>query len=137
MIAYEFDSYNHRRYGRPWAAVVELTEDDTKLSYDFSLRTTVLADNDGDAGVLEIHDVLPNQVLVIGQKDYRGKKSKKQFFIVSPDGRISRDYPDRMADAVYHLRREAERDPDDKHRESIIAMIHDIMQKEGITKDDL
>lgn len=79
------DSYNHRRYGRPWAAQISL--DVVNLSFDF-IYGAFDGDWIGGDGDLLI-PLQPDTVLAYGQKDNRGNKSEIHYLYCDEDLQIT------------------------------------------------
>lgn len=76
LIQHEWHSYNHRRYGKPWAA--QITFEGTKPIYAF----TGLYSN----GVLAF-DAEPGEIIAMGQKDLRGgKNTSNDWYVVGEQG---------------------------------------------------
>jgi len=73
----EFPSYNTRRYSKPWGARVRFN--DNRPQYEFCGHW------DGKSVVI---DAEIGDVLAFGQKDYRGNKGCRLFFIAQPDGKL-------------------------------------------------
>ena len=73
-----FAPYNTRRYGNPWGAVIRFV--DNRPVYEFFKGHW-----DGDVVVL---DAEPGAVVAFGQKDLRGRNSRKQLYVVEPDGSL-------------------------------------------------
>lgn len=80
----EWNSYNGRRYGRPWAAVV--TYDAAgRPSYDFKRGSY----QGSDAGGTLFVNAKPGDVVAYGQKDSRGNGGTNTIAIVQSDGSVS------------------------------------------------
>jgi len=78
----ETDSYNERRYGRPWIAAVSLSGG--KLAYDFEAGTVTASF--GSSGMLSI-TCRPGDVIAWGQKDLRRPdKSEHHILQMRDDG---------------------------------------------------
>jgi hypothetical protein len=82
-IVKETDSYNERRYGRPWIARVDYT---TNRKGEFTFGDW--AGKVGGIGELfiqaDVHDIV-----AVGQKDHRkSRNSSPTYFIVSPSGEL-------------------------------------------------
>lgn len=139
MIRYRFPAYNGKRFSKPWVAGVLLGQNQfgTRLDYDFEVQSFRIDDGPGTQGVIEICDVAPDSVIVIGQKDRKTNQSTKKFFIVGHDGRIEPDLPSLQEEVVDHLRQQEEREPDEVQRQNSIFMIRSIMEKEGIGINEL
>jgi hypothetical protein len=77
------DSYNERRYGKPWIAVVTF---DSKSKANFEFGTWV--GEHGYKGLLEI-DAQAGDVIATGQKDNRNpKNSAPDYFILNDNGEL-------------------------------------------------
>lgn len=70
-----FGSYNERRYGKPWAAII------IEGKYDFANCDYILVgDNDFQNGTdLYIKNPKVNTIYAYGQKDYRGNNTFKKY----------------------------------------------------------
>lgn len=79
-----YGTYNKRRYGRPWAAIVTLGQDG-RPSYDF--RAGYYAGTD-DGGELMIN-AKPGDVIAYGQKDHRGNGSSHEWMQVNDDSSVT------------------------------------------------
>ncbi len=79
-INVDTDSYNERRYGKPWIAIV--TFDSPKGDYSFG----DWVGHPGEDGQLVLK-AETNDVVVIGQKDNRGK-SDFEFYYVDDKGKL-------------------------------------------------
>lgn len=96
-ISVSTPAYNARRYGRPWIARVDFSEDPQGV-FEWGKW---IGDN-GSAGLLEV-EALPYDVVCHGQKDGRGNKSAQDWYFVVPDGTLT---PlGGRADALEHFRR--------------------------------
>jgi hypothetical protein len=84
-ITIETDSYNQRRYGKPWIAKVDFSTD-RKGSFEFGDWT---GDGwNGGKGVL-ILNAQPGDIIATGQKDNRNpKNSAPEFHVVLADGSL-------------------------------------------------
>lgn len=65
-VVMEFESYNERRYSRPWIAMIK----DGK--FDFNTRVGYYSGNHGEAGALIISEPKENIIYAYGHKDNRG-----------------------------------------------------------------
>lgn len=65
-VVMEFESYNERRYSRPWIAVVK----DGK--FDFNKRVGYYSGNHGEEGAIIITEIADDIIYAYGQKDNRG-----------------------------------------------------------------
>ena len=78
-------SYNHRRMGKPWIALVDFSS--PKGEFKFGDWTG--DQYNGGEGVLSI-DATPGQIMAIGQKDNRQpKNSAPDFYLVAETGALS------------------------------------------------
>jgi len=83
-ITIETSSYNHRRMGKPWIALVDFTTP----KGDFAWGDWTGDHYNGGEGVLSI-DVNPGDIIATGQKDNRQpKNSAPDFFVVLANGDI-------------------------------------------------
>lgn len=81
-IEIETNSYNEKRYGRPWIALVDFS---TK-SGDFQFGDWV--GQDGRSGILEL-ECQVGDVVARGQKDHRKpRNSAPEFYIVQEGGNL-------------------------------------------------
>ena len=81
IIEKNTNTYNERRYGNPWIALVDFTNNSKG---DFQFGEWI--GQKGEAGVLKI-DVLPGDIVAEGQKDYRNpKNSVPVFYLVDRNG---------------------------------------------------
>lgn len=76
--------FNHRRYGRPWGAL--LTFDGIRPVYKFSAARWT-GGRRGEAGDL-VFDVNPGDVIAHGQHDIRKGYGSKEIAIVQDDGSL-------------------------------------------------
>lgn len=69
LVIKNYDSFNFRRFGNPWVAIVS-----SNGKIDFSSRVGGYTGgyNKGEAGQLYICDPIEGAVYAYGQKDYRG-----------------------------------------------------------------
>lgn len=81
-ITINTDSYNHRRFGRPYIAVV-----DFKTNPKGNCSWGDWVGQQGDAGILVI-EANPKDVIMKGQKDFRGRGSHPEYGMVEEDGSI-------------------------------------------------
>ncbi len=104
QITIETDSYNQRRYGKPWIATVSFSES-TKGEFFFGDWT---GDHwNGGKGVLII-TANPGDIIAKGQKDNRQpKNSAPDFFVVTATGDLD-SIGDKGAAYKYFLERKAE-----------------------------
>ena len=85
IITRETSSYNHRRMGQPWIAVVDFAKSN-KGAYVWGTWT---GDHySGGKGVLTI-DCNPGDIVAIGQKDNRQpRNSAPDFYVVTLGGEL-------------------------------------------------
>lgn len=99
----EWNSYNGRRYGRPWAAVV--TYDVAgRPSYNFKAGSY----QGSDAGGTLFVNAKPGDIVAYGQKDSRGNGGTNTIAIVQPDGSVS---DTTKADAFRHYQDQKNKPP--------------------------
>lgn len=82
-IEFQYGAYNHRRYGKPWGAVVKF--EGTKMVYDFSLATFL---GDSDNGGKVYIECQPGDIIATGQRDFRGGSTVNTLYIVEEDGSL-------------------------------------------------
>ena len=72
-----YGSFNHRRYGNPWVAIV----DPKTAKPDFSQKVGGYTGgyNRGEAGELYVLEPQDGAVYMFGQKDYRGNNTDRQY----------------------------------------------------------
>jgi len=99
-ITKETESYNHRRYGKPWITKVDFNESAKTNVFDFGNWT---GDHyNGGTGVLSIEGI-PGEIIAIGQQDFREpQNSALEFYIVNPDCRLE-SIGDKSAAYKYYL----------------------------------
>ena len=78
----DFEAYNHRRYSRPWVALVV---DDKP---DFSAEVGRYTSKSGEAGELVIIDPQVGQVFAYGQKDYKGRHTEIAYCVYTEKGLV-------------------------------------------------
>lgn len=84
-VTVETDSYNERRYGKPWIAIVDFSGGATG---DFDFGDWVGDHRNGTEGLLEI-TAKSGAVIATGQKDYRNaRNSAPDFHILLEDGTL-------------------------------------------------
>lgn len=84
-ITRETESYNHRRYSAPWIAKVDFSSN----KGEFIFGDWVGDKYNGSEGTLVI-EVNINDIVAIGQKDYRNNKnSTPDFYVVTPEGNLN------------------------------------------------
>jgi hypothetical protein len=80
-VSWNIDSYNSRRYSKPWGARIEFNE--TKPKYNFSFGQ-YLGDDTGGRIIISCN---PGDIVAHGQKDNRKPKdSINRLYIVNADG---------------------------------------------------
>lgn len=78
----DFEAYNHRRYSRPWVALVV---DDKP---DFSAEVGRYTSKSGEAGELVIIDPQVGQLFMYGQKDYKGRHTEIAYCVYTEKGLV-------------------------------------------------
>ena len=78
----DFEAYNHRRYSRPWVALV------VDAKPDFSAEVGRYTAKSGDAGELVIVDPQVGQVFTYGQKDYKGRNTVTAYCVYTEKGLV-------------------------------------------------
>jgi hypothetical protein len=79
-----WNSYNDRRYGKPWAAILTWAEGAGSATYDFQRGAYC-----GDASGGEIIISAPaGTVVSYGQKDHRSRYSEHYIGVIKDDGDI-------------------------------------------------
>lgn len=78
----DFEAYNHRRYSRPWVALV------TDAKPDFSTEVGRYTAKSGEAGELVIVDPQVGQLFMYGQKDYRGRNTVVDYCVYTEKGLV-------------------------------------------------
>ena len=78
----DFEAYNHRRYSRPWVALV------VDAKPDFSVEVGRYTSKSGDAGELVIVDPQVGQVFAYGQKDYKGRHTEIAYCVYTEKGLV-------------------------------------------------
>lgn len=78
----DFEAYNHRRYSRPWVALVV---DDKP---DFSVEVGHYTSKSGEAGELVIIDPQVGQLFMYGQKDYKGRHTEIAYCVYTEKGLV-------------------------------------------------
>ncbi len=74
----EYDSYNSRRYGRPWIAIIGK---DGKPNFNIKVGGYTGEYGTGQAGYLYLRDDAESGYYMFGQKDYRGGNTEKAYII--------------------------------------------------------
>ncbi|RZS31722.1 hypothetical protein [Corticibacter populi] len=83
-VAIAFDSYNGRRYSRPWIARVTAWPVGGKPTLDWG--NYVGSDSGGEAEV----NAKPGDIIRWGQKDGRGNGTRAYWGVVAEDGSVDR-----------------------------------------------
>lgn len=78
-IEIETQSYNHRRYSKPYIATVDFSDPKGIVNWGQWVGSH------GEAGILLI-DAEPGDILMTGQRDGRGSNSKPEYRQVNADG---------------------------------------------------
>lgn len=78
----DFEAYNHRRYSRPWVALV------VDAKPDFSAEVGRYTAKSGEAGELVIIDPQVGQLFTYGQKDYRGRNTAVAYCVYTEKGLV-------------------------------------------------
>lgn len=98
-IKKETNSYNQRRYGKPWIASVDFSQ---STKGDFSFGDWTGDGYNGGEGVLTIN-ANQGDIIATGQKDFRKPaNSAPHFFIVNADGELE-SIGDKGAAYKYYL----------------------------------
>jgi len=84
-IEFEYSGYNHRRYGKPWGAIVKF--EGTKMVYDFSAGTFLGDSSKGGKVYIECQ---PGDIIATGQRDFRGGNTENTLYVVDEDGSLKR-----------------------------------------------
>ena len=80
IVQFEFESYNFRRYSRPWGARVKLSG--VRIKLDFCGAWNGTASEGGSVAI----DARPGDIVACGQKDNRGGKTRTEYYKVGEDG---------------------------------------------------
>ena len=78
----DFEAYNHRRYSRPWVALV------VDAKPDFSAEVGRYTSKSGEAGELVIIDPQVGQLFMYGQKDYKGRNTVSAYCVYTEKGLV-------------------------------------------------
>ena len=78
----DFEAYNHRRYSRPWVALV------VDAKPDFSVEVGRYTSKSGEAGELVIIDPQVGQLFMYGQKDYKGRNTVTAYCVYTEKGLV-------------------------------------------------
>jgi hypothetical protein len=115
------ESYNRRRYGKPWIATVNFSEN-SKGDFNFGEWVGSI----GNDGILII-DASIGEIIATGQKDHRGNKSTVEYSVVTVDGL---EYLGDKNDAYEYFYNKKSSEPDidalRKEKEELLARIKEI-----------
>ncbi len=121
-ITIETNSYNQRRYGKPWIATVDFGK---SAKGDFSFGDWTGDHYNGGEGVLSI-EANPGDIIAQGQKDFRQpKNSAPSFQIIGADGELE-GIGDKGAAYKHYLstkNNEPDKDALEKERASLLVRI--------------
>ena len=84
VVVRRFDTFNHRRYGNPWVAIV--SKDTGKIDFSNRVGGYTGGYGKGDAGDLYINNPVVGAVYAYGQKDYRGSSGGYYYVKYIGDG---------------------------------------------------
>ena len=88
-ITHETQPYNHRRYSKPWIALVDFT-DPIKPTFEFGIYISSRLIISPSPGVI---DCSYRDILAVGHKDYRDlRDNETMWFFVNIDGTLSKLY---------------------------------------------
>jgi hypothetical protein len=124
-ITIETDSYNERRYGRPWIAKVDFGK---SVKGDFAWGDWAGDHYNGGAGVLTI-TANPGDIIAHGQKDNRKpRNSAPEFEVVETDGGLGclGDKGDAYKYFLEHKSAAPDLDALRKEREALLARLAEI-----------
>ena len=76
VVLKTFDSYNARRYSKPWVAKVN-----SKGKPDFSEDVGKFSGQPGESGELYVYEPVDGQVYMFGQKDYCGGNTVSKYMV--------------------------------------------------------
>lgn len=94
-ILVETNSYNERRYSKPWIAIVSFNKEGrTEFSFGNWVGTP------GNEGVLLIN-AEESDIVAVGQKDFRGKNTTCEFHVVESSGELT-SFGENKLDAYKH-----------------------------------
>lgn len=86
LITKATQSYNERRYGKPWIAKVIITP--AKPAGEFIWGTWIGDHRNGGEGELSL-EVEVGDIVAMGQKDFRNpRKSTPRYSVVANDGNL-------------------------------------------------
>jgi len=123
-ITVETDSYNERRYGKPWVAKVDFSN----AKGDFSFGDWTGDHCTGGEGILSL-DTNPGDIVATGQKDNRKpRNSAPIFFVVLHDGSLENIGNKGEAYKFYLENKESAPDKDALliEKESLVARLAEI-----------
>jgi hypothetical protein len=92
-------SYNHRRYSKPYIATVDFTDPKGIVNWGQWVGSP------GEEGILLI-DAEPGDILMTGQRDGRGRNSLPEYRQVAADGSRTSELTRAEAFKAWRLRRE-------------------------------
>lgn len=72
----KYGSFNQRRYGNPWVAIVGK---DAKIDFSRNVGGYTGSYGKGEEGELYITDPIEGEVYAYGQKDYRGNNGGYEY----------------------------------------------------------
>ena len=79
IIRMETESYNEKRYGKPWIAKIDFSKNSKG---DYIWGTWTGDHYNGGAGVLEI-EANPGDIIAVGQKDFKKPRNSAPLFYVA------------------------------------------------------
>ena len=123
-ITVETDSYNERRYGKPWIAKVDFSN----TKGDFSFGDWTGDHYNGGEGILSL-DTNLGDIVATGQKDNRkARNSAPIFFVVLHDGSLENIGDKGKAYKFYLENKESAPDKDALliEKESLVARLAEI-----------
>lgn len=85
-ISIEFGSYNFRRYGRPWGAILTF---DAKGKPQYEFVGSYLGSDRGGELVINAE---PGDLIAYGQRDHRGGNTENHWAIVTGDETAEEPY---------------------------------------------
>jgi hypothetical protein len=80
-VGFGFKSYNPRRYGRPWGAIVTFTG--TSAQFDFSAGSFLGRPEEGGRVVIRCR---PGDIVAKGQRDKNAKNTENSWYVVQEGG---------------------------------------------------
>ena len=84
LVIKEYYSFNQRRYGDPWVAIVK---PDGQMDFTVRVGGYTGARGAGEAGALYIAEPVEGRVYAYGQKDYRGNNGGYEYIKIL-DGEV-------------------------------------------------